>query len=231
MKSMQKLIALGLMVFFSINLLSAQKGDKNMTPEDRAQKRTERMTQKLALTADQAAKIGAIHLEVAREVKAIKESTTDREAGKKAVKALRTEASTAIKALLTPEQLTKYEEGEKRRRGGKMGKSGKGHGGTATERAAKKTEKMTEHLGLTPEQSRKIATINLSFAQKMETAKSADISKENARAAHKELRAESDKAIKAVLTTEQLAKFSERGSRRTGKKCRGEQGENGSSKT
>lgn len=225
---MQKVIAVGLMIFFSINLLSAQKGKNNISPEERAKKRTERMTETLSLTADQAAKIGAINLESAKEMKAIKESSKDKAAGKEAVKALREDTSTAIKALLTTEQLAKFNEMGKRRKGGKMGKGGKHHRGTPAERAAKRTEKMTDHLGLTPDQASKVAAINLSFAQKMETVKAADISKENARAAHKELRTEQTNAIKALLTPEQLAKFKER-PRRGGKKHKGKRKEDGSS--
>lgn len=227
MKSIQKLIALGLMVFLTINVVIAQRGNKNVTPEVRAQKQTERLTKHLSLTESQTTQIAAINLEFANKMTAIKGNTTDKKASKAAFKTLKTEQSTAIKAVLTPEQLTKYNEKGNRKRGGKKGK-GKGEksakhdrgekAGTPQERATKQTERMTKQLGLMEAQAKEITAINLSYAEKKATAKAATTDKEASRAAYKTLRAEQSEAIKAILTPEQLTKYNEKGNRKRGGK-------------
>ena len=225
MKSLQKLIALGLMIFFSINLATAQDGDKNRTPETRAQKQTERLTKKLSLNETQVTQIAAINLEYANKMAALKSDSADKEANKTAKKSLRTEQSSAIKALLTPEQVEKYNEKGDRKRGGKKGGKGKSANaersknmGTPQERATRQTERMTEQLSLTPAQADQIAAIHLSYAEKMATAKSASTDKEANKEAHRAMRTEQSNAIKALLTPEQLTKYNEKGKRKRGGK-------------
>jgi len=88
------------------------------TPEERAQKHTARLTEKLSLSEAQATRVAAINLEYAAKKKAAKDADTDREAFKN----LRTEQHTAIKAVLTAEQVTAYED----MKGDRKGKKGKG---------------------------------------------------------------------------------------------------------
>lgn len=227
MKSIQKFIALGLMVFLSINIATAQRGNNNVTPEVRAQKQTERLTKQLSLTESQTTQVAAISLEYANKMTAAKASTTDKEASRAASKTLRTEQATAIKAVLTPEQLTMYNEKGNRKRGGKKGKGKVAKSakqdrgektGTPEERATKQTERLTKQLELTEDQATKITAINLSYAEKKATAKAATTDKEASKAANKTLKAEQAEAIKAVLTPEQLTKYNEKGARKKGRK-------------
>lgn len=83
------------------------------------------MTKKLELSNTQAAQATAIYLSYGEKMKAIKDNGTDKEASKTAIKALRAEQKTAIKAILTPEQITKYD-AMKNRKGGKRGKGKSG---------------------------------------------------------------------------------------------------------
>ena len=90
---------------------------KKMSPEERADKRVKRMTEKLSLTDDQAKKIHAMQIEFAQEEKA------DREA----MKAKRVAQKAEIRAMLTDEQIVKFDKMEakhKERRKAKKGKRG-----------------------------------------------------------------------------------------------------------
>ncbi len=97
-------------VFVSLNLTaSAQRGDKSITPEQRAEKVTERMTKHLDLDTNQALKVKDLNLTLAAKMKAIKDANKgDRAAVKKEVKALRDDHKLALQDILTEEQWTKF---------------------------------------------------------------------------------------------------------------------------
>lgn len=117
------------------------KGGKDKTPpspEKHAERVTKKMTEKLGLSADQAAKIGAINLQHAQEMAALRPT---RDADKKTFRQKRLASMKAtndqIKALLSPEQLTTWEAWiaerkakmkERRAEKGKGGPKGKGKG-------------------------------------------------------------------------------------------------------
>jgi len=97
------------------------------TPEERAQKQTERLTEELALSEAQATEVAAINLDYAAKMNALKEASTERGANREAFKTLRTEQQTAIKAVLTADQVTAYEamksdrKGKGRKKGNRRG--------------------------------------------------------------------------------------------------------------
>jgi len=198
-----------------------ERGRHGGTPEERAAKHTERLTEKLSLSAEQATKVAAINTDFAAKRKAAKDSATDREEGRAAKEALRSEHKTAIKAVLTPEQIATYEamksEGKGRR--GHKGERGR-HRGTGEERAAKHTERLTKDLSLNKEQAAKVAVINTDFATKRKAAKEAAKDREEGKAAREALRSEHKAAIKAVLTPEQLATYEAMKKERKGRKGR-----------
>ncbi len=83
---------------------------RNMTPDQRAQAATDRMTKRYALSAEQGAKLKATNLDFTDKmagVKALRE--TNKEQWKIERKKLRDEHHAAIKGILTAEQNTKYE--------------------------------------------------------------------------------------------------------------------------
>lgn len=87
----------------------ADAGKDKKTPEERAAKRTEQMTKDLGLSSEQVAKVNTINLNFARY------SSDVEAAGKGAdvegrTKALKAKRDAELKAVLTPEQYTKYEE-------------------------------------------------------------------------------------------------------------------------
>ena len=198
-----------------------ERGRRGGTPEERAERHTKRLTEKLSLSAEQATKVAAINTDFAAKRKAAKDSAKDREEGKAARETLRSEHKTAIKAVLTPEQTATYEamksEGKGRR--GHKGERGR-HRGTGEERAAKHTERLTKDLSLNTEQAAKVAVINTDFATKRKAAKEAAKDREEGKAVREALRSEHKAAIKAVLTPEQLATYEAMKKERKGRKGR-----------
>ena len=224
MKGNQKNFILCLMLLFSINLITAQTvKNKFKHSGDRSEKKIQTLKAALALTDAQVSQVTAIHTDYATKIKAAKDAASERGAAKEAVKTLRTERDAAIKTILNSEQVAKFEAMKaerKDRRGHKGRRGGRGHGkhgGTPEERAAKHTEKLTEKLSLSPEQTSKVAAINTEFAAKRKAAKEAEGGKE----AKKALRSEHKAAIKAVLTPEQVAIFETMKKGRRGGKGRG----------
>jgi len=101
------------------------------TPEERATAMTGRMNEVLTLTAEQTPKIQAINLKRINEQMALREKMQaggDREAMMAQMRTLNEKYSAEYKAVLTPEQYTKYETNMAQFRGGRGGGQG-GQGG------------------------------------------------------------------------------------------------------
>jgi len=213
MKSIQKIIILGLIALLTANVATAQRGERGKTkdPVAYAQKQTERLAEKLSLTEAQVAQVSKINLAHAEKVKTAKANGTDRSA----MKSLHTEQKAAIKAVLTSEQLAKYESMKERKGGKKGGKKGKGKRGDKAfskdpqAQAQRHTEHLTKKLSLTESQATQINQINLAYTEKMNAARTNAADKAAAKASMKALKAEQKTAIKAILTPEQITKYDE----------------------
>ena len=99
-----------------------------LTAEERAQKWTDWMKKELMLTAEQEPKIHAINVKYADQMDDIKAEEGDRRSKFKEVRETNKAKDEELKAVLTPEQFTKYTEKkqerqqkmrENRKRGGK----------------------------------------------------------------------------------------------------------------
>ncbi|GAB3838727.1 Spy/CpxP family protein refolding chaperone [Hymenobacter jeollabukensis] len=88
-------------------------GREQRTPEQRADMQTQRLTNQLSLTADQQPKVRAIFLAQANEVDAARAQMTpgsmDRDAMRQKMQEGRARYDEQLKAVLTPEQFTKYQ--------------------------------------------------------------------------------------------------------------------------
>jgi Spy/CpxP family protein refolding chaperone len=106
---MKKLMMIAVLVGLTV---AAQAQDKERkTPEERAQMRTEHMTKELGLSAEQAAKVQAINLKYADQGEELrKEREGDHAEARKDGKAMRDAHDAEMKAVLTPEQYTKWQE-------------------------------------------------------------------------------------------------------------------------
>ena len=214
MNSITKIIAFSFAFLLSLNLATAQQGEskeKHMkNSESRAEKQTQRMTEKLSLTDTQIKQVAAINLTFAEKMKAAKEANTEKGEGREAFKSIRNEHHAAIKTVLTPEQVAKFDTDLANKKGkGRHGKKGhrRGEGKSAEERAAHHTERLTEKLSLSEEQTVKVAAINLDFAKKAAAIRAANEDREAGKKAIKILRTEQKAAIKTTLTPEQITQF------------------------
>jgi Spy/CpxP family protein refolding chaperone len=83
----------------------------NVTPEERAAKRTERMKTELSLSEQQTKEVGALNLKHAQEMEALRAEAKQKRAAHKA----------AIKAVLTDEQRKLLEQKEQENKENKQG--------------------------------------------------------------------------------------------------------------
>ncbi|MDF7810456.1 hypothetical protein [Hymenobacter sp. YC55] len=85
----------------------------NMTPEQRADMQTQRLTKELSLTADQSTKVRTIALAENQELQALRakfSSADSRQGAGQEMKAVREKYDAQLKAVLTPEQVTKFDQ-------------------------------------------------------------------------------------------------------------------------
>ena len=83
----------------------------NMTPEQRADMQTQRLSKQLSLSADQTSQVRAIALAENQELQALRSKSAaadSRQGAGQEMRAIREKYDTQLKALLTPEQTTKY---------------------------------------------------------------------------------------------------------------------------
>ena len=101
-----------------------QGGGQQATPQERAQQLTTKMTEVLALTADQTTKIQDLNVKRFTEQQALREKMQaggDREAMITAFRGLTERYSAQYKTILTAEQYAKYEANQDQFRGGRGG--------------------------------------------------------------------------------------------------------------
>ncbi len=207
-----KSAAFVLLTFFAVNTLSAQRGQQNLTAEQHAEKQTERMVKELSLTDTQAKQVAALNLKYAKQKESFKGAAGENTDKKAAMKQMRDEQSADLKGILNAEQLEKYETMSAKKRGGKKGGKkgnkvnydGANNDKSPEERAEKQTARLTRELSLTDTQVARINAIHWEFEKKVEAAKNAE---EGEKIDMRSLRMNKDAAVKAVLTTEQAAKF------------------------
>jgi Spy/CpxP family protein refolding chaperone len=104
----------------SSDLVTASRGNRtgqgrggNMTPEQRADMQTQRLTKELTLTADQSTKVRTIALAENQELQALRakfSSADSRQGAGQEMKAIREKYDAQLKAVLTPEQVTKFDQ-------------------------------------------------------------------------------------------------------------------------
>lgn len=230
MNTIQKIIGLSIAVLLTISIATAQRSGKTKEVKDpiaHAQKQTEKMTEHLSLTKEQQKKVSKINLEYAKKIKAAKEEGKDHDV----VKSLKSEKKSAIKTVLTPDQVTKLEAKKSRKGRGKR-KSCSHHGGERASskgekghsykdkdpetREKEKTARMTEKLSLTTAQATQLTEINLAYGQKKSALRNSG-DKETTKAAMQTLRTDQTNAIKAILTPKQVTTFDEMIKNRGGK--------------
>ncbi len=190
MKKILQISILMLALLVSVSIFAQRgKGD----PEARATKMTERLTEALSLSDEQAKEIKAIHLKYGERMKAMHEQE-DRDGMRAAMKQMRSDAEQEIKAILTEEQAAKFDEMPKRghRKGGK---GHKGHKVSKEQHAAMKQIKDEKVMPILLEQRAKLES-KISATDKQRIAElriEVDAKKEAKKAEMKARRADREK--------------------------------------
>jgi broad specificity polyphosphatase/5'/3'-nucleotidase SurE len=105
---MKKIIlTLGLMASIGLSAMAQKRGGERPSPEQRATKMTEKMAEELSLTADQKKQVLEINL---AQAKKMDQERQDQMKANEARKAEMKKQDEQIKAVLTEEQLGKWEE-------------------------------------------------------------------------------------------------------------------------
>ncbi|GBU08672.1 hypothetical protein AwDysgo_20030 [Bacteroidales bacterium] len=110
---MKKLVMLVFVLALVANV-SAQRYGKNENPTEIAKARTDKMAKELLLSPEQESKISAINLESAQKMQEKRKENADKN---ETMRVARTANDDKIKAVLSPEQYTKWQESRKNRTG------------------------------------------------------------------------------------------------------------------
>jgi len=224
MKSKLKIILTGITMLAVVFVLQAQRGQgQQTTPEQRAEKQTTMMTEKLSLSADQAAKVKAINLKYAEKQQSKRgEAKGEREKQRSSMQQLQNERKAEINAVLNKDQQAKFEKFQEETGPGRAGKAGYGKGKgdrtdratTPEEKAGRMTQRMTDELSLTKDQVAKVQAINLDFAKQKQALqqKTGDNQKPN-RSAMDKLKKDHSSQLKKVLDKGQFEKWEQKAPR------------------
>jgi len=105
------LLALAPMFLLAQTTQPTQKARPNLSAEERAQKRTEKMTADLGLNAEQQAQVAAINRKYADIVDEMRtQEKADKDVRRAEAQKRIAERDAELKAVLTPEQYTKHQE-------------------------------------------------------------------------------------------------------------------------
>jgi protein CpxP len=108
---MKRLMIICGLLFSVVTFANAQQGEgrRGGTPEERAKRQTEQLSEKLSLTADQKAKVQAIYLEQGPKMKKLRDSLGDDRAAIRAAMVKANEQHEAkVAAILTADQKKTY---------------------------------------------------------------------------------------------------------------------------
>jgi hypothetical protein len=123
MKTLKSLVLIAGLVFASFNSFAQERN--NMTPQQMAQKQTERIKQNVTgITSDQESKILAAEQEFAQGAQDARNSSNgDREVMKSKMQPLRATRDAKIKEILTPDQYAQFQtmEASQHQKGGMRG--------------------------------------------------------------------------------------------------------------
>lgn len=99
------------MLLLTISIASfSQDKKQHKTPEEKAQMMTDKMKTELSLNDDQAQKVHAANTDFINKTWELKkDGAANTQDGKDKIKPFKEEYHTALKAILTPEQFTKFE--------------------------------------------------------------------------------------------------------------------------
>ena len=157
-------------------------------------------------------KVQAINTRFNTALAEMRTSTLTEEQRKARSKSLRDQHQADLKEVLTPEQFAKMQSMVQERRDERQGEMRNDPAKMqehAAERAEKRTDAMTEDLGLNKDQTNRVQTINATFAAGIAKLKTGGSEDADHKTQMKALREQRDGELKAVLTAEQYTKMME----------------------
>lgn len=206
-------LVLGLL-FVTIAGFAQKPDNRSATPEERAQRQTERMTQDLKLNDKQAAAVKEINLRYAQKMAATKNNSggsthTD---NFNARKEIFEQKDKELQAVLTPEQFSQFKakQTEKMNRMEDRMQNRDQNSLSAEERAQKQVERMQKSLNLSPEQQQKAGQIALKYAKQADALRSqSKKDRETTAGKFATLRDQREQEMRNLLTEEQKIRFDE----------------------
>ena len=195
------IIGITALIFSTGAIFAQHKTDKfeNKTPEELADLKTERLTERLSLTSDQEVLVHEILLKSSITEVEIQDRYPQMKEAKKEMQTLRAESKSQINEILTPEQTEKLKE-KKRSNHKKMNKRDQTDG----EKMDAKLEQMQSELGLTSEQMNELKPIFLEMKQQHEEMSNKYPELQQAKEELGENRKQTKAQIEKVLTVEQI---------------------------
>lgn len=107
---MKKVLLSIVAAVFAVSSFAHDGGKGPKTPEQVATKKADKLKTELGLTDDQRTKVYAILLDNTTKIQAIKAKyPNDKKAAQAEIKPLRQASESSIKAILTPEQIVKWD--------------------------------------------------------------------------------------------------------------------------
>lgn len=207
---MRKLLVVVLAVM-SFNSFAQENEPK--TPEERAEKMTEKMASEFSLDDEKSEKLNAINLKFAQKIYEVRhDQTLSKEDKKSTIKSAMDTRHEELKEVLTDEQIEQVKEKEKEHfeKRQEMVQKKRAHRKnlTAEDKAALRTEKLAEELDLTDEQKEKVEALTLKVIQKVEVIRAdstmtPEKKKEFIQGNMKDFK----NSMKSILTEEQFNKF------------------------
>lgn len=116
MHMIKKLFLVSSLIWMMVMTVAAQGGMQNMTPEDMAKRTAEMIKKSTGCDAATSTKVDAICLKYAKEMAAVREKYTDREARREPTKVVRDKQDVELKGVLTADQYAKYQTALEERR-------------------------------------------------------------------------------------------------------------------
>jgi protein CpxP len=131
---MKKLLMICVMLFGVITFAHAQGGGQMRTPEERAQRTMDQLTEKLKLTEDQKPKVLAVLVDQNVQMNKAREAANgDRDAMRTTFTKIQADNEVKINALLTDDQKKAYTSWQEERKAAMQNRAG-GMGGSVSNR-------------------------------------------------------------------------------------------------
>lgn len=129
MKITFSLLTMAILFFTIIHTAEAQRGNRNASPEARAEQQTALMKTQLSLSSKQAEKVQDVNLKYALKMKEMRDANTDGDWStmRESAAVLRQEQNEELKSLLTTDQFEMWMKfvAEQRSKSGRKEKNGK----------------------------------------------------------------------------------------------------------